>query len=222
MILVQPADEPGSFDETVRQPGLRALSRRVGEKLPGGGRSPKNTYSRREDIPSEEFPTEWRKAIPDLMAQYKQLCAYSVLYIEAGTGSATVDHFIPVSSNWQEAYNWSNYRLACGLINTKKGRGTPLDPFNIEDTWFALELVGFQVVPGPTTVEPLRTAIDATINVVLDLNNHKLRTQRSDYAVAYRSRDISYAYLERRAPLVARELQRQNELLPADQTPVTP
>lgn len=137
MIRVQPADEPGSFDEIVRQPGLRALSRRVGEKRPGAGHPPNNTYSRR-------------------------------------------------------------------------------------DTWFALELVGFQVVPGPTTVDPLRTTIDATINVVLDLNNPKLRTQRSSYAAVYLSRHISYAYLQQRAPFVARELQRQNKLLPADQPPVTP
>lgn len=218
MIHVHPADEPESFDEMVRKKGLRALARRVDEKVPGPGRLPK-IYPRREDIPAREFPTEWRQAIPDLMARYKQLCAYTALYIEEGTGWPTVDHFIPVASDWREAYEWSNYRLACGPVNTNKGVNTPLDPFKIEDHWFELELVGYQVVPGARTVNPLRSTIDATINIILKLNNKNFCIQRSKYAAAYRDKGITLDYLERRAPFVARELRRQNKLHPADQVP---
>lgn len=102
MIPVKPADEPDTFDELVRQPGLRAL--------------------------------------PDLMARYNNLCAYTALYIEDGTGDPTVDHFTPVSSDWHNAYEWSNYRLACGQANTNKGLNRSLDPFDIKDDWFELPL----------------------------------------------------------------------------------
>lgn len=220
MIRVRPADEPDTFDAQVRQPGLRALQRRIGIDVPGAGRPPRNTYSRPEEVPPAEFPPEWRKAIPDLLERYAHLCAYTALYIEPGTGDATVDHFIPISVDWRMAYEWKNYRLACRQVNTDKGRGRPLDPFEIEDGWFELELVGYQVVPGAATAEPLRAAIRATIEDVLRLNSARLRRQRSEYAESYLADDISLAYLERRAPFVARELRRQGKLRPADLAPV--
>ena len=223
MIPVTPADEPDTFDELVRQPGLRALARRVGIKVPGPGRPPKNIYPRREDIPSEEFPTTWREAIPDLMARYNNLCAYTALYIEDGTGDPTVDHFTPVSSDWHNAYEWSNYRLACGQANTNKGLNRSLDPFDIKDDWFELEIVGYQVVPGKDTADILRAEIWDTINVVLDLNSARFCKQRRAYAEAYLAvPGIPLNYLERRAPFIARELRRHGKLHPADQIPPEP
>lgn len=211
MIRVQPAEEPATFDALVRQPGLRKLAKRVGAGGTGRGRPLKNIYRCREEIPSEEFPKEWRKALPELSRRYHQLCAYAALYIEEGTGDATVDHFVPVSADWRTAYEWSNYRLACGLVNTAKRLAQPLDPFKIEDDWFALELVGFQVEPGDGTVDPLRSEIRTTIKV-LDLNCAALCLQRSSDAENFFEGHISLEYLRRRAPLVARELGRQGRL----------
>ncbi len=221
MIRVEPADKPDTFDEMVRQPGLEALTRRVGEYVPGSGRRPAEIYACREDVPSKHFKPTWRAAIDALMERYDSLCAYTALYIEHGTGDATVDHFIPVSSNWRTAYEWSNYRLACGQVNTNKDVNKPLDPFKIEDHWFELDLVGYQVVPGNRTVDPLRSIIDETINIILNLNNRRFRNQRSTYALEYQAHHITLDYLERRAPFVARELRRQNKLHPADTVPPT-
>jgi 5-methylcytosine-specific restriction endonuclease McrA len=214
MIRVQRADEPETFDALVRRPGLRALARRTGEDVPGPGRPPKNVYDRREDIPSKEFPPEWRTAIPDLLDRYSHLCAYTALYIEDGTGDATVDHFVPISTDWRLAYEWSNFRLSCGQVNANKDLAQPLDPFEIEDGWFELDLVGYQVIPGACTTDPLRTLIRATIESVLKLNSACFRRQRSKYAEAYLTGQISLEYLERRAPFVARELRRQGKLRP--------
>ena len=50
------------------------------------------------------------------------------------------------SMRWDQVYEWANYRLACSLMNARKDAiASVLDPFEIEDGWFALELVG---VPG--------------------------------------------------------------------------
>lgn len=218
MIRVRPAAEPESFDELVRRPGHRALTRRIGEEVSGPGRPPKNIYNRREDIPSKEFPPEWRKSIPDLLERYRHLCAYTALYIEDGTGDATVDHFVPISADWSLAYEWSNFRLSCGQVNANKDQAKPLDPFEIADNWFELELVGYQVIPGTDTHDPLRALIRTTIENILKLNSTCFRRQRSKYAEAYLTGQISFEYIERRAPFVARELRRQNKLRPASRT----
>ncbi len=222
MIPVQPADKPDNFDAMVRNPGLRAIMRRVGVKVPGGGRPPKKIYARPEDIPSDEFPKLWRASIPDLMRRYKNLCAYTALFIEDGTGDATVDHFVPVSVDWRGAYEWPNYRLACGQVNTNKDVATPLDPFDIKEGWFELELVEYQVVPGTGIVDPLHTQIKTSIDDVLGLNDVEFRRQRSTYADDYLVGHISLDYLERRAPFVARELRRQGKLHPTDQPTAVP
>lgn len=213
MIRVQRADEPATFDANVRQRGIRAVHRRLGLHVPGPGRRPTKTYARYEDIPSGKFVDEWTKALPELRALYSDRCAYTALHIEHGTGDATVDHFIPISVDRRLAYEWSNYRLACGHVNTYKRVAIPLDPFEIEDEWFELELVAYQVVPGAHTTNPLRARIKATIDTILELNKQRFITQRSEYAAAYLARHITLEHLEHKAPFVARELRRQGKLI---------
>lgn len=216
MIRVEPAPEPAAFDEQVRQPGLRALAELVGE-LPtkrrrGRPRKDQSAYSRREEIPSDRFPPKWTAVLPELLASYRRICAYTCFYIEEVTGAATVDHMLPKSSSWEQAYEWSNYRLACAFANTYKNAAQDaLDPFEIEDGWFQLELVGFQVIPNPALPEARRAQVEATI-ARLHLNADECRRQREDIFHAYTSKDISLPYLERRAPFIARELHRQGKL----------
>ena len=46
------------------------------------------------------------------------------------------------SMRWDQVYEWRNYRLACSLMNARKGAvASVLDPFEIEDGWFAIEFV---------------------------------------------------------------------------------
>src|SRR5688572_19679174 len=123
MIRVTPAPEPEHFDARVRQPGLRALAELVGEvpekRRPGRPRVIR--ASRREDLKSEHFPKCWTEVLDDLCQAYDRICAYVGLYIEQVTGSPTVDHMVAKTKNWTLAYEWSNYRLACALMNTRKG-----------------------------------------------------------------------------------------------------
>lgn len=59
--------------------------------------------------------------LKDLYDRYEGVCAYVSIYIDRVTGSRSVDHFIAKSSAVEHAYRWSNYRLACGKINGRKG-----------------------------------------------------------------------------------------------------
>lgn len=218
MIRVELADEPESFDKLVRQPGLSALAEMVGEppliKRPGKRR--KKVANQREEIPTKESPDFWTKAIPDLWEAYGGVCAYVSIYIEKVTGSPSVDHMIPKSTSWENAYEWSNYRLACSLMNSRKSN-VPyvLDPFEIEDDWFDMELVGFQLRPSNAAEDDIKARVRATIEQ-LDLNDRECCEIRGEYAEDYWNREITWKRLQRRAPFVARQLKKQGRLLEGD------
>ena len=203
MIRVTPAPEPVSFDRTVRQPGLRALEQ-LAEKHGGS----------KDAIPSKEMPTHWRNALEDLLEGYRRICAYLCLYIPRGTGAPSTDHMVPKSTAWQHVYEWSNYRLACALMNARKGvSASVLDPFEVEDGWFVLELVEFQVSPAPGLSSSVADAVGATIGK-LRLNEQVCREARAGYAEEYWEGHVTFDYLSRHAPFVARELRRLHRLLP--------
>ncbi|MGL6094964.1 MAG: hypothetical protein ACRC7O_04055 [Fimbriiglobus sp.] len=217
MIRVAPADEPATFDARVRVRGLRAIAEMAGEKP-----NPKRTAGkpcgkradRREDISPEYFPTYWTAALGDLMGAYNRICAYSCFRIHEITGAGSVDHFAPKSRAWDRVYEWDNYRLACSQLNARKRDFTDvLDPFEIQDGWFHLELVGFQVVPNPKLTRATREQVQQTISR-LGLND--FRKSRASDAENYWNRDVSLRVLRTESPFVAMELERQNRLNPED------
>lgn len=213
MIRVEPVPEPPDFDARVRRPGLRAIAELVGEEPGSRRRGPRRKVPvrRREDLRAEHFPPIWREATDHLLSAYGRLCAYACLYIERITGSATVDHWAPQSTRWDRVYEWDNYRLACSLMNARKSAfGDVMDPFEVEEGMFALDLVALKAVPGPRA-GAREAEVAATIK--------RLGLDGSDYAEAladhyhdYLEGEISLRRLEKRAPFLARELRRQGRL----------
>jgi hypothetical protein len=213
MIHVESAPEPASFHADVRVPGLRAIAELAG-KAPALARTSGKTFAkvadREEDVPSKRFPPYWTKALDDLMNGYGQLCAYSCFRIHRVTGAGSVDHFAAKSRNWDQVYEWLNYRLCCSRLNARKNDfGDVLDPFEVEDDWFHLELVGFQVIPAPGLAEEIRDRAQATIDR-LGLND--FRGEREEDAERYWAHDYSLRILKSESPFVARELHRQGRL----------
>ncbi|WP_428264219.1 HNH endonuclease [Haliangium sp.] len=216
MIRVTPAPEPDDFDAKVRQPGLRALDELVGASpvRVKGGKKRAKIATTKDDIPAAKFPPYWRAALDDLLESYDRICAYLCLYIPRGTGAPSTDHMVPKSKRWDRVYEWDNYRLACSLINSRKGVAEEvLDPFEIDDGWFELELTGFQVLPSPGLPAHLTDQVEATIT---RLNDREFCEARAEYAQEYWEDHISLDYLVRHAPFVARELDRQGRLNPDD------
>jgi hypothetical protein len=217
VIPVAPAPEPAGFDEQVRQPGLEAIAELVGEGRPAGRRGRRRTKvaEHRDDLRSSHFPPFWRKMTEQLLSAYGRICAYACLYIERVTGAATTDHWAPRSAAWDRVYEWDNYRLACSLMNSRKSRfGDVLDPFELIDGMFALDLVTLKVVPGPTA-GPSRSSVESTIER-LGLDRNDYSEALADYYHAYLDQEISLRHLERRAPFLAREMRRQGKLRPGD------
>jgi hypothetical protein len=232
MIHVVPASEPVSFQTNVREPGLRAIAEMVGKPPPyprTSGRPHTRRYfpqpkksttppvpiTNEADLPAEEFPAYWTNALDDLKTEYRYVCAYSCFRIHEVTGAASVDHMVAKSKAWNCVYEWDNYRLACSRLNARKSDFPDvLDPFEVEDGWFELELVGFQVLPGKDLTDTsIRDQVQATIDR-LCLND--FRKDRETDANAYWDGHISLVWLTRESPFVARELRRQGRLRDGD------
>lgn len=213
MIRVEQAPEPAGFDRKVRQPGLRAIAEMAGTpELPKRRGRPRAVIAASPDeIPADKFPTFWTEALPELLERYGRVCAYMSFYIERVTGAASVDHMLPKSVDWREIYEWRNYRLACSLMNSRKNvYRDVLDPFEIDDGWFRLELVGYQVIPDPNLPADVHEKVRATIER-LKLNDYECLKLREEYAEEFYRGDISQDRLRRRAPFLAREIERQVE-----------
>ncbi len=223
MIRVEPAPEPSTFDETVRQPGLRAIAEMVGESPDPPrqhGKPIEYRAASRAVIKPDKFPPYWRLVIKDMMEEYHQICAYSCFRIHTETGAGSVDHMVPKSKCWDKVYEWKNYRLACSRLNSLKlDFGDVLDPFDIQDGWFQLELVGFQVNPNRKLSKPLQMSIQNTINR-LHLNDPIPCRQREDaaeeYLIGRDNQPLPLWKLEQEAPFVAIELRRQGRLRDGD------
>jgi hypothetical protein len=213
VIPVQRQQEPPEFDATVRRPGLSAIAELVGEgqMIARRGRKRRPVAERREDLKFDVFPPIWRNCTEHLMNAYKNICAYSCLYIEKTTGLPTVDHWAPKSRAWDRVYEWDNYRLACANMNARKRDFRDvMDPFEIEDGMFALDLVSFEAIPGPNAGKRTNDVLDTIKRLGLDQSDYK--EDLSNYYHAYLDGEIKLSFLERRAPFLASELRRQNKL----------
>lgn len=220
MIRVDLAPEPADFDIRVRLRGLSAIDELVGRapRIPHRRKRRAKVANQESEIRSRFFPTFWRDAIDDMMVAYERRCAYLAMIIEE-TGSPTIDHVIPKSVAWDQVYEWSNYRLCAGVVNSKKGDLIGfVDPFEAHTGWFELNLTSYRVVRGRSAPESMHKLIDATLPL---LNIRDCCVQRKQYIEQYRRGPgpgigIDLAYLEYRAPFIARELRRQGQLARGD------
>lgn len=224
MIRVLPAPEPHDFDARVRLPGQQLLDELTGHPTtrPGPRRADAGSYTTVHDIPTTRLEDYWTRCLDDLHEQYLGICAYSALYLNEVIGARTVDHWRPKSRHQHLAYEWSNYRLASALMNTRKGdREDLLDPFTAEDDWFTLNCVTGELSPKRALDPDAQAQIQRTIDA-LDLNDRRCCDARAHYVTAYINGHVNLSYLERNAPHIASELIRQRWLREEDQRRLTP
>ena len=235
MIRVVPAPEPPEFDNNVRRPGHRSVYEMCGQTPPvahrraGGPAFKQRTrpdpedrartvpITRPEELPPSALHECWREAIPDLRKAYGHLCAYSAVRIIAEC-DATVDHMVPKAKDWRLAYEWSNLRLSLPRFNACKGDHCDvIDPFEVQEGWFAVELVTGTIHPGEAARQDpeLRARVESTVRR-LQLNGGELPEARLERIRQYRAEEVRLAYFERHSPFLAAELRRQGRLNPGD------
>jgi hypothetical protein len=205
MIRVQAPEEPAGYDEHVRKKGRAWLE----DAREGPTRC-------RRDRP-ESYWTRWDECPQRLAEGFLHRCGYTASYTPVHVGH--VDHFV----SWAEckqsdrhalAYEWNNLRWLDGRINQRKskldrrpGPEPLLDPFEIRDEWFELDLGRDVLVVTDRVPVDQRTRVHHTLSK-LDLYEGRIvREQRRDALEDYRH-GISLARLEEKHPLVARAIRR--------------
>ncbi len=196
---VAPQPEPAGFDAAVRRPGRRWLQRQA---IPLNAPPPEGVA----------FPPHWRRCLDDLHRSYRGVCAYLCIFFERVGGGVSVDHFVAKSRDAGLAYEWGNYRLACSTMNSRKRDfDEVLDPFEVVDGWFHLELVTGRLYPDPTLPAAWRLAVSDTI-ARLGLDDPACRELRARRYQEYLEFGLPADYLRRQSPLVWSEAARQGLL----------
>ena len=191
--------EPADFDAKVRQRGL--------------------DYLRSQDIAlngpvllNVKLPDYWRASLDELYSSYDGICAYLAIHFERITGAGSVDHFAAKSKFAGQAYEWTNYRLACSRMNSRKNHyNDVLDPFLVQDGWFRLELISGRIYANSDLDPETLQAVTDTINR-LKLDDAGCREVRSRHYFDYLQGDFTADFLRRRSPFVWYEASRQGLL----------
>ena len=187
MIPVKEQPEPCSFDRLVRQPGRQSLNARDG---------------------AGKLASYWKKVRNELHAAYGGVCAYTCVYL---VGTWSVDHFLPKTTHRHLAYEWTNYRLASQIANSRKGEHDGiLDPFRIGERWFGLAFPACLVVPGPALPECKTREAARTIQLLKLNDDDDLVQERCNMIMYLRDRVVKVEYLQERYPFIAHELHRQD------------
>jgi uncharacterized protein (TIGR02646 family) len=199
MIPVAAQPEPASFDAEVRLKGLAHLRQKgipLGQPLPA----------------KAEIEPYWRAFLTDLHQAYGGVCAYLGIFFERVMGGGSVDHFIAKSTNAGLAYEWSNYRLACSTMNSRKREyNDVLDPFLLAPALFQLELITGHIYPNPDLNDVPMRLVEETIER-LGLDDSQCRELRARWYQDYLERHLSSVYLKGKAPFVWSEANRQGLL----------
>lgn len=106
----------------------------------------------------------WRDALNDMCDAYGRICAFSAFRIETVTGSRSIEHFKPKSLCPSEAYEWTNYRLVCGLLNgRKKNAQDVLDPFEIPHDTFDVVATSGEIIVHRNCPAHFRNRAETTL-----------------------------------------------------------
>ena len=190
MIRVQAKPEDPQFDKQVRWKGQRFLN---SHPKPNSKQFGKHTY--------------WNAALKELHAAHDHLCAYTTREL-VQTGS--VDHFRPKSKYPHLAYEWDNYRLARQAINSRKGDSEDvIDPFEVCEGWFILDMPSCLIKPGQSVTEEIRNAVSTTIDVLRLNSDERLVEERCRLLVNLADGNITLKYLESHYPFLSTEVRRQ-------------
>ncbi|BCL81434.1 hypothetical protein ccbrp13_38990 [Ktedonobacteria bacterium brp13] len=161
------------------------------------------------NVKGSQLQPYWRKIKFDLYDAYSGICAYTCHWITRDTGSITVDHFKPKDKYPQDAYQWANYRLACGTLNGRKGINKEvLDPFTLQEGWFALHFPSLQLTHNKELDQSIIVSIKQTIKI-LKLNDDTCIGGRRDWLEPYLQGEYGIDHLCKKAPFLTYELKRQ-------------
>lgn len=203
-------NQPGQFEKNCREPGNGWL-----EAYPD-----KDPHVR-SDL--------WSQFKPDLAKHFSYRCGWLGTSIEM---EGVVEHYLSCGNRKDEskksipsphrrlAFEWTNYRYASGVVNSRKGNhdDAVLDPCEVEASWFEVTLHGFQLLMTDAIPEEQRAKAEFTLKELELRNGHHARMARWRWYERYWNKGTPHLHLlENDAPLVAaavRKAQANGEELP--------
>jgi len=188
--VASPIGEPAAFDTECRQKGRQWI----------------------EDHPNAEGrpPDYWSLFRGDLREGFGRRCGYFAMFMH----DKAVDHFQCWDNcravNPQLAFEWDNLRFIAPSLNSKKGTldGRLLDPFEVKDEWFAVEIPSFVLRITDRLPSPLRTKAEFTLDRLDLQQGRKAVTLRWEWYEQHRLGELTLAGLQRNAPMVARAVEK--------------
>jgi hypothetical protein len=209
VIFVNRAPEPPTFKVEVRQKGHEWLN------------DPTDGPRRRKH---GKFPSYWAACATDLAKGFQYRCGYSASYTPVYDGN--VDHFVGkekcrANERHELVYEWLNLRWLNARINQKKtDRNEELlvDPFEVEDDWFELDLGRGVLTMTKRVPAKLRQRVVFTLNTLDLWDGPVVSAQREDALEDFRH-GTSLERIEHKHPLVARAIRRLMETEDAQLNP---
>lgn len=189
MIRVNPPPEPPDFDVKVRQPG--------------------NAWLAKNPDPKKEPYNYWSRCKSQLANGFQNLCAYSAMYEPVGT----VEHHLCMKNYRELAYEWHNYRYASGWINSSKQNldDRILDPFQMGDDWFEIVLPSLELKVSDCIPDRERKKAEFTLKRLHLRDDERVIRQRQIWYNLFNDGDITLKGLKKKAPLIARAIEKQQE-----------
>lgn len=187
MIPVAPIDEPPAFDVACRKAGNTWLAAHVDAERP-------------KDL--------WSPFRLALAAGFKDRCGYAGVYIASGH----VDHHRAWKTHPELAYEWRNYRYVDGWINQSKSKlgAEVLDPFEVGDGWFEIDLPGLQMRVTDRVPKEFRARAEFTLDRLHLRDDERVLRHRRKWLEMYEQRRILIEGLDEVAPLIAAAVRRRD------------
>lgn len=187
MIPVAKVKKPKDFDATVKVPGDQWL----------------------KDNPKVKRPKAlWAPYTKTLADGFVGLCGYAAMFDATG---GTVDHYLSFKHHPKKAYDWTNYRFASGTLNSSKRNAddTVLDPFEVGDGWFEIELPSLQMRVTDAVPAAHRAKAEFTLKKLGLRDGERVIRWRQSWYALYLSGDLTLEGLRKMAPLIASAVETQ-------------
>ena len=191
MIPVAKVKKPRGFDTKVTVPGNAWLA----------------------DHPKAQRPPAlWAPHTAALSEGFAGLCGYAAMFDPTG---GTVDHFLSVKHHPGLAYEWHNYRFACGPLNSSKRNAddSVLDPYEVGAGWFEIILPSLQMRQTDAVPVALREKAAFTLKRLKLRDGERVIRWRLSWYRMYTDGQLTLDGLRVVAPLLAAAVDAQVQVV---------
>ena len=151
----------------------------------------------------------WSPFRLELAKGFFDRCGYGAMWISSGT----VDHYVSVDEDFSKTYEWNNYRYIEGWLNSSKKKLSAdelLDPFDVRDGWFEIELPSLQLKLSDSIPAEFRVRAENTLRLLPLRDDERIIRQRRAWLEIY-EQGTPLTVIRAKAPLIALASEKRSE-----------